>query len=142
MKTPRIRTIAVALLTSGLFAISAAPGRCEVVRIQVDRQQVFAGGHSFGPAGPYESLSGRLSFEVNPEHQANLGITDLRRAPRNVKGNVEFWADYSVRAVLTTGLPSNRESAAADRRILHASIKTTNTVAKELRIASWHWRQL
>lgn len=94
MKTPRIRTIAVALLTSGLFAISAAPGRCEVVRIQVDRQQVFAGGHSFGPAGPYESLSGRLSFEVNPEHQANLGITDLRRAPRNVKGNVEFWADF------------------------------------------------
>lgn len=55
---------------------------------------------------------------------------------------VEFWVDYSVRAVLTTGLPSYIESAAADRRILHASIKTTNTVAKELRIASWHWRQL
>jgi hypothetical protein len=55
---------------------------------------------------------------------------------------VEFWVDYSARAVLTTGLPSGSELAAANRCIMYASIKTTNTVAKELRIASWHWRQL
>lgn len=55
---------------------------------------------------------------------------------------VEFWVDYSARAVLTTGLPYGSESAAADRRIMYASIKTSNTTAKELRISSWHWRQL
>lgn len=55
---------------------------------------------------------------------------------------VEFWVDYSARAVLTTGLPTASEVAAADRCIMYASIKTSNTTAKELRIGSWHWRQL
>lgn len=55
----------------------------------------------------------------------------------------EFWVGDSPRAVLTTGLPTGSEvMAAEDRCIMYASIKTSNTTAKELRIASWHWRQL
>jgi hypothetical protein len=42
---------------------------------------------------------------------------------------------------LTTDLPVGYESASADRAILYASIKTTNTTAKELRLANWRWRQ-
>lgn len=55
---------------------------------------------------------------------------------------VEFWADPLGRAVLTTGLPNGREVVAADRCIMYASIKTSNTFFKELYISSWHWRQL
>jgi hypothetical protein len=55
---------------------------------------------------------------------------------------VEFWAHPLGRAVLTTGLPNSSQSAAADRCIMYASIKTSNTTPKELRISSWHWRQL
>lgn len=69
--------------------------------------------------------------------------TSRRLLAHHVPGQyVEFWVDYSARAVLTTGLPYGSELAAADRRIMYASIKTSDTFYKELRISSWHWRQL
>ena len=71
-----------------------APASAEVVRIQIDQREAFAGGHSFGKAGPYESVSGRFSFAVDPDAAANATITDLKLAPRNADGKVEFWADF------------------------------------------------
>jgi len=53
----------------------------------------------------------------------------------------EFWVGLSGYAKLTTDLPAGYESASADRAILYASIKTTDTTAKELRLANWRWRQ-
>ena len=66
----------------------------EVVRTQIDRRQPFASGHRFGRTGVYEIIAGRLFYEVNPEHSANGRITDLKRAPRNENGKVEFWSDF------------------------------------------------
>ncbi|MDP6719021.1 MAG: alpha/beta hydrolase domain-containing protein, partial [Pirellulaceae bacterium] len=66
----------------------------EVVRTQIDRRQPFADGHLFGRTGAYEIIAGRLFFEVSPQHSANARITDLKRAPRNERGSVEFWSDF------------------------------------------------
>ena len=56
----------------------------------------LAGGASFGDAGPYEELKGRLRFALDPSHAANRGITDIELAPRNARGLVEFAADLSL----------------------------------------------
>lgn len=87
--------IVVWLLLVSLW-ISLHPGlaMAEVTRIEINRRQPFAGGHSFGRTGAYEALSGRIGFEVDPAAAANAGIADLKRAPCNQEGKVEFWADF------------------------------------------------
>ena len=62
--------------------------------MQVDRREPVAEGHSFGRSGPYEKLSGRLYVEVDPADPANQRVTDLKLAPRNPRGKVEFWTDF------------------------------------------------
>lgn len=68
--------------------------RAEVVRMQIDRREPFADGFCFGRTGPYERIAGRLHYEVDPHHPANARVTDLKLAPRNARGNVEFWSDF------------------------------------------------
>ena len=65
-----------------------------MTRVQIDQRQPFAGGMRFGQVGAYESIAGRLFFEVDPESAVNQRITDLQLAPRNAGGRVEFWADF------------------------------------------------
>ena len=89
MKTRCLASTAIVL---ALFLL--APASAEVVRIQIEHREAFAGGHSFGKAGPYESVSGRFFFAVDPDAAANATITDLKLAPRNADGKVEFWADF------------------------------------------------
>jgi hypothetical protein len=69
----------------------AAPA--EVVRLVIQKREPFAGGESFGTAGPYERITGRMFLEVDPGHPANARIVDLALAPRNANGKVEFWTD-------------------------------------------------
>ncbi|MBI4220223.1 MAG: hypothetical protein HY682_08790 [Chloroflexi bacterium] len=56
----------------------------------------LADGRSWGDVGPYEELRGELRFAIDPGHSANEGITDIRLAPRDRAGRVEFSADVSV----------------------------------------------
>ena len=39
------------------FTLCSAAARAEVASVQIDRREAFAGGRSFGPAGPYEIVS-------------------------------------------------------------------------------------
>src|SRR5919199_889724 len=55
---------------------------------------MLLGGQPFGPAGPYEKLSGKIFFAVDPKLPANRIVTDIDKAPRNASGKVEFSADF------------------------------------------------
>ncbi|MEZ5383968.1 MAG: alpha/beta hydrolase domain-containing protein [Prosthecobacter sp.] len=68
--------------------------RAEVVRVEVTDRSAFADGASFGPAGAYERIRGRMYLETDPLHEANARISDLKRAPRNARGKVESWTDF------------------------------------------------
>lgn len=61
---------------------------------QIRIQEPFADGVTFGSVGPYERLSGRVLFAIDPEDPANQGIVDLKNAPRNALGLVEYSADF------------------------------------------------
>lgn len=87
----RIRT---ALLGVLVFAALITSARAQVVRLEIDRREAFAEGHVFGRTGAYEKITGRLHIEVDPLNPANQRVTDLRLAPRNSQGNVEFWTDF------------------------------------------------
>src|SRR5438132_6864083 len=77
-----------------LVGLAAAPLSAEVTRIEVQSRVDLVGGQPFGAAGPYEKLSGRISFAVDPALPANRIVTDLDKAPRNAAGKVEFSADF------------------------------------------------
>jgi hypothetical protein len=68
----------------------------EVVRIEISFQGPFAGGRAFGAAGPYVRVAGRFHGELDPGHPANRVIADIRLAPRNARGNVEYAADFEI----------------------------------------------
>ena len=84
------------LLFAGFLftATLAAPAAAEVVRIEIERREPFAEGHAFGESGPYEKVTGRMFFEVDPDDPANAAVVDLDLAPRNAAGRVEFWNDF------------------------------------------------
>jgi hypothetical protein len=84
-------TVARVLLVIGFFA---APLSADVVRIDVQSRRDFAGGQDFGPSGPYEKISGKIFFAVDPALPANRIITDIAKAPRNAAGKVEFSSDF------------------------------------------------
>ena len=67
-----------------------------VTQLEITSRQPFAQGESFGEVGPYEQLDGLVRFAVDPEHPANATVTDLKLAPRNAAGLVEFAADFRI----------------------------------------------
>ena len=66
------------------------------VRLQIDARRPFADSVSFDDVGPYEILSGRVHFAIDPGDSANEGIGDLEYAPRNASGQVEYSADLYI----------------------------------------------
>jgi hypothetical protein len=67
-----------------------------VIELDVAERRPFADGHEFGGAGPYERLTGRAHFAVDPRAPAQHGITDLDKAPLDARGLVRFVADFMI----------------------------------------------
>jgi hypothetical protein len=69
--------------------------QAEVKRIVIDRKVSPAfDGKPFGTAGQYETLAGRAFGELDPDDPRNRIITDIRLAPRNANGKVEYVATF------------------------------------------------
>lgn len=77
-----------------ILFIGLQMGRAEVVRVEIQERKPFAEGQTFGRTGAYETVIGRLHFEVDPGEPANARVTDLSRAPLTEGGKVAFWADF------------------------------------------------
>lgn len=77
----------VALLVCVGTCSSAA---AEVVSVEVSNRQPWLGGQAFGDVGAYEVLRGTVHYAVNPRSAAAKGIADIRYAPTNSRGLVEY----------------------------------------------------
>ncbi len=87
------------LICAGLFLAAACcspPAAARVERVEIQSRQPFAAGTEFGRAGGYEKLRGRVWFTLDPNAAANAPIADLKLAPRNGRGLVEFSAEFLV----------------------------------------------
>ena len=65
-----------------------------VSQIEITSREVFADGHKFGETGAYEKIRGTLVYSIDPNHPANTGIVDVKLAPTNDAGLVEFSGDF------------------------------------------------
>jgi hypothetical protein len=88
-----IRALSVAVLC---LVLAPAQGLAEVTKVVVTSRGVVAGGHSFGAAGTYERLEGRIEFALDPADKHNRGIADLEFAPKGPDGRVHFSSDLYV----------------------------------------------
>jgi hypothetical protein len=55
-----------------------------------------AGGHEFGITGAYEKLIGKAYGEVDPNNKLNKNIVNLKNAPKNDRGRVEYSMDVFI----------------------------------------------
>jgi hypothetical protein len=88
---------AVGIAAASLLAILASDAQARVTRILVEKKVSPAfDGASFGTAGQYETLAGRAFGELDPDDPKNALIQDIKLAPRNAKGMVEYTATFQL----------------------------------------------
>ena len=85
----------IALAAAMLICSTRVDAR--LIRIVIEQRESPAfRGQSFGPAGQYETLSGRFYGELDPKDPHNSIITDIQFAPRNARGMVEYSATFAI----------------------------------------------
>lgn len=90
-RRPAFRVIvALSLVASPAVAFG------EARKFEVQSTRDVSGGRSFGSAGPYQMVTGRLYFDVDPALPANRAVVDLGYARKNSNGRVEFSADVVI----------------------------------------------
>ena len=96
------RRLLVAFVIAASSALITSPAEAHITRIVIDpsrSQSPTFEGRTFGPdgkVGPYEKLRGKAFGEVDPDDPRNAVITDLKLAPRNARGNVEYSMDIFI----------------------------------------------
>jgi hypothetical protein len=78
------------------IALCSSQASARLVRLEILSQESFAGGMSFGPAGPYVRIRAIAHGELDPAAPANRAIDDLARAPVNARGMVEYDTDVFI----------------------------------------------
>jgi hypothetical protein len=64
------------------------------LEIKITTVEPFAEGQAFGGAGSYRRIRGVAKGELDPGAPENRVIVDLNKAPRNVRGRVEYETDF------------------------------------------------
>jgi Alpha/beta hydrolase domain len=77
-----------AKLLAALAALLPLAAQAEVTRLTVETRTPIDGG--------YELLSGHFSGALNPADPHNAIITDIRLAPRNAAGKVEYTSTFAI----------------------------------------------
>ena len=89
----RIKVVFAAALL--LVAASAADARITKIRIVTKESPTF-GGYAFKGVGQYEKLVGKAYGELDPNDPKNSVIVDIKLAPRNARGKVEYAVDFYI----------------------------------------------
>ena len=63
--------------------------------IETERS-IFADGQQFKNHGSYEIIKGYVVFNIDPNSRFFAGVTDIKKAPKNRKGLVEFKSDFLI----------------------------------------------
>src|SRR6202521_978025 len=91
----------------GLLAcVSRADARVKKIVIDKKVSPAFDGSR-FGDAGQYETLAGRAFGELDPDDPHNVVITDIRLAPRNAAGKVDYIATFYLVKPIDMSLSSH-----------------------------------
>lgn len=78
------------------LSLWASVSQAKIVRVVVEKAEIYANGKVFGAAGQYQRLTGRAFGEVNPTDAHNSIIQDIALAPRNARGMVEYEMEFII----------------------------------------------
>ena len=81
----------------------SAPAGAEVIHVRITSREPFADDVP-DKVGRYERIRGRVVYALDPEHEANRAVVDLRLAAQNGEGRVEFYGDFEIIAPLDRSL--------------------------------------
>jgi hypothetical protein len=90
-------TIRACMILTVLIA-AGATANAEVSRIEITSRSDVLGGKNWGTRGPYEKLSGTVTFAVDPKNPFDKSIPNIDKAPRDAQGKVEFSSDITILA--------------------------------------------
>ncbi len=88
----QLRPWSICLLLFSFFYATSLHAR--VTRVEVASRTAVLGGRSFGAAGPYERITGRVYFSLPVASPHNRAIVDLDKAVNLHDGEVEFSSDF------------------------------------------------
>jgi len=89
------RSAWVSVAVAAALLAWARPVQARVKKIVIDTKVSPAfDGATFGDPGQYETLAGRVFGEIDPNDPHNAIITDIRLAPKNANGKVEYIASF------------------------------------------------
>jgi hypothetical protein len=91
----RILSAAVVVSMLGWAGWSSA-AYARIVRVEILQEELAFGGQSFGEVGTYVRLTGKAYGEIDPNLPQNAIIQDIRLAPRNAHGRVEYVTDIDI----------------------------------------------
>ncbi len=86
----------VFILATLVGALWSTFATAAVVQIEIQKREPYAEGRSMGDRGPYEKLTGRVRYAIDPKAKVNSQIVDVELAPRNAQGLVEFTGDIEL----------------------------------------------
>jgi hypothetical protein len=90
------KKLACVLVTAAAL-YAASPAHAKVVKIQImSKESPTFGGYSWPGVGQYEKIVGKAFGELDPKDPKNALIVDLRLAPRNSRGKVEYAFDFYI----------------------------------------------
>lgn len=89
------RTLALAL-AAPVLAAAATPALARITRIEIAKVEPAFGGQAWGDIGAYERVTGKAYGEVDPRDPANAVIQDIKLAPVNARGMVEYVTDIDI----------------------------------------------
>lgn len=87
------------LVVALVLASCAQVARARVAKVVIDRDKRVSpafGGKSFGAVGQYERIQGEIYGELDPGDPRNAIIQDIRLAPRNSKGMVDYVTTFTL----------------------------------------------
>jgi hypothetical protein len=67
-----------------------------LLSIDIEKLDLLADGAEFGSTGAYERIVATARGEMDPRDPANEGIANIDKAPRNVRGRVEYSTDVFI----------------------------------------------
>src|SRR5256885_16775928 len=94
MKLPITRLASRAIFAALFFFLAIPSLFAHVTRIEISSRVDVLDGKSFGDAGPYERITGKIFFSVSLANPHNQAIVDLSNAVDLYDGEVAFSGDF------------------------------------------------
>ena len=117
-----IKQVGIGFILTFVTTVTLSTTVAEVNKVEVVHRIPYADGRVFPGIGSYERLIGRISYSIDPRLSVNQTVIDLKSAPVNDQGRVEFRSDFEILCPVNPGKSNGTllydVNNRGDRRIL------------------------